>query len=360
MIPALIKEKNNPKSLIIYRADEDLIVPEILNDKIQLKRIGKKGGKILFYAKSLLIILVSPPGSIINLYHLQVKNYIFLLAVKILTNSRALTYVKLDVSANEIDKLKSIFDEKSKSPIKRFKNLIRKRLSKYIDLFSCETIDVYKELSNTYIKDRVIYIPNGYWDAHINSAMIRKNIIKEKVIFHAARLGSPEKNSLQILRSFRKIPSEKNWVLHLAGPIEKDFQQQLLEDKKTYNDDKVRYLGNLSKEDLYCQLSKSLVFCLCSKWEGFPLVFGEAAATANLIVTSKVGGANEITNNGKLGVVLKCNTEENLTLAFIKISRMTEKEIIAMGIAQKEYANKLFSWEKICNDLNEALKKNAQ
>lgn len=63
-------------------------------------------------------------------------------------------------------------------------------------------------------------------------------------------------------------------------------------------------VGNIENKNLlYDYYNRAKVFLLTSRLEGFAIVYPEALKFGNYIITTDVGGAKDITNNGQIGIV---------------------------------------------------------
>ena len=113
--------------------------------------------------------------------------------------------------------------------------------------------------------------------------------------------------------------------------------------------EKVQFLGNVKDVNKY--LSKSKVFCLPSRWEGFGLAIIEAMSNGLPVVASKVGGIPEVITDGQDGVLV--NVEDYKTFSK-EISELLENEEkrINLGINAMKTAKDKFSINSYVNRLN--------
>jgi len=136
-----------------------------------------------------------------------------------------------DFNLKMIEKFKSV-NPKGKINLKLDLNihwLGRIVFDKYnIDLLNeCTLISVecknLKEIINQKCPIKVEYIPNGFYNSHINRNVEFKE--KENIIITVGRLGNYQKATDILLEAF-KIVSKKltNWKLKLIGGIDPSFQ----------------------------------------------------------------------------------------------------------------------------------------
>ncbi|MCB8565222.1 glycosyltransferase family 4 protein [Fusobacterium ulcerans] len=97
-------------------------------------------------------------------------------------------------------------------------------------------------------------------------------------------------------------------------------------------------LGNIEDKNLlYDYYNRAKVFLLTSKGEGFVIVYPEALRFGNYIITTDVGGAKDITNNGEIGVVTEIENEEQYKKEILKV--INKKAIL--GKVLKRYEKNL-------------------
>jgi len=101
-------------------------------------------------------------------------------------------------------------------------------------------------------------------------------------------------------------------------------------------------------------LNKSKVFCLSSRWEGFPIAFAEALYFGNYIITSPVSSAKHITNHGQYGTIAKADVEEFskalqdcIKVGFLNAERFEEL---------RNYSKNNYTWSGIIKKLTGQLK----
>lgn len=68
---------------------------------------------------------------------------------------------------------------------------------------------------------------------------------------------------------------------------------------------KINLLGPLNDKELVKHYSSASIFLICSRFEGFPLVVGEAMSFGLPIVAFDIPALREVTLNGKYGILVK-------------------------------------------------------
>lgn len=232
-------------------------------------------------------------------------------------NPNGKVYVKLD-----LDKLKKT--QESTNIIKRWfwRKILNSFLNK-VDLLSCETTQVYNQLKDTDIPsyqygNKLLLMPNGFDEEQLKFYHLKEKEFdeKENLFITVARLGTPQKNTEMILEAISKIDM-RDWKFLLIGPIEDSFQNVIKEFYKSNPDKKesIIFTGPIyEKKELWEYYNRAKVFVLTSRWEGSPIVFPEAKRFRNYILSTNVGGFNDITENRKYGDVLEQNQPELLAL----------------------------------------------
>ncbi len=79
------------------------------------------------------------------------------------------------------------------------------------------------------------------------------------------------------------------------------------------------HLLSQDKKELNEYYKRAKIFCFTSEVEGYPLVFPEASFFGNYIFTTDVGGAEDITEQGKYGKIIEQNNAYKYTEELQKI-----------------------------------------
>lgn len=285
-------------------------------------------------------------------FHYSIDKVFFIQLYKFL-NPKGKIYIKLDSDGN--------YREKGmKALISKF---ILKKCEKKVDLFSIETTDALKKTRNKNpfgIKDfeKLIYIPNGFDEDYLieNKISVKSFKEKENIMMTIGRLGTEQKNNELLLETLEKIDLQ-DWKVLLIGPYTEEFKKLYNKfiEKNQEKKDKVLLVGNISnRELLYSYYNRIKVFILTSKWESFGIVLVEALRFGNYIITTDVGGARDITKNGKLGSIIEVGNNNQLKNEIEKViyNKINLKEKYEVSL---NFAKNNFLWNNIIR--NEALKK---
>jgi glycosyltransferase involved in cell wall biosynthesis len=357
----MYKTGNYETELVTYRNNLEYAYLENEVRGLKLSFI-EDTGRFLYAEKGVLKFLRSSSKKIdiLNLFHFKKDNILYLLVYKIL-NPKGTTYVKLDMDLEFFKGYNSFFYSNY-----RLKNYLLKALTqlhfKLTDLFSVETEDLREYVSNIYpeLKNKLICIPNGVDDEFISGNIPLKAFEqKENIIITVGRIGTAQKNTELFLESLR-ISDLKDWKVYIIGPIEAAFEPYIKNyfEENPFLKDKIFFTGNITdRKELFEWYNRAKIFCLTSRFEGFPITFPEALYFGNYIISTPVSGSREITNNGQYGKVVKAEGADFAT---------SIQECIANGFlttgrfeAIRKFSKTNFTWPRIIAKLEDKLKENA-
>ncbi|WP_246578358.1 glycosyltransferase family 4 protein [Clostridium frigoris] len=206
---------------------------------------------------------------------------------------------------------------------------------------------------------KVEYIPNGYYNAGITRNIEYKE--KENTIITVGRLGTYEKATEVLLEAFKLAsPKLKNWKLKLIGSIEPYFQAYIDNFIETNPElkDQIIFTGRINDRKLIEEeYKKAKVFCLTSRCEGFPNVFGEAANKGCYIISSDIDPAWDITDDKKYGSVFPINDHVALANELITVC-LNEARLETVCRDIQIYTKENFEWIKLCEKIECFLNEN--
>ncbi|PIY94071.1 MAG: hypothetical protein COY68_03560 [Candidatus Levybacteria bacterium CG_4_10_14_0_8_um_filter_35_23] len=180
-----------------------------------------------------------------------------------------------------------------------------------------------------------------------NSKLLKKKFgINGDYILFVGTL-QPRKNIVRLVDAFSKLKTEnidlkKDLDLVVVGKKGWQYEEILAAPEKFGVKESVKFLENISDEDLQSFYKNALCFCLPSLYEGFGLPILEAMQHGCPVVTSNVSSLPEAGGDA----ALYCNPEDvedikNNLESIIQNSELRE-EMIKKGYEQV----KKFSWEK--------------
>lgn len=230
-------------------------------------------------------------------------------------------------------------------------------------LFRILRIITYKLASKTIVltnKDKVIYdkylnnvevIGNPIF---LNNRISSENSIRNETLLCVGTLYHVKQFN-HAIEAFSIIHKRyPKWKLLIAGSgIELENLRNLA--KKLNLENKIEFLGNISNiEALY--LSSS-IFVLCSKYEGLPMVIGEAMISGLPVVSYDCStGPSELIENEISGLLVEPNNKEELASKIEDLILSPEKKYFLAKNAKekiKEFSieNIMKKWEKQFNEI---------
>ena len=131
----------------------------------------------------------------------------------------------------------------------------------------------------------------------------------EFVIVTASRF-IPHKRLPLIIKAFKELNNPNSKLVIIGEGEETEVVKKFAKDLGV--DSKVEFTGRLFGQPIYDQFKKASVYVSASLEEGFPNVFVEAAHFGLPIVSSNVGGCNEIVKDGFNGYLYEVFDEDSL------------------------------------------------
>ena len=310
----MYKTEGYDATLISYQNNVEYPFIDQEVNGLKLNFIPNKG-RFLYFELGVLYYLLNHSKSIavLNLFHFKKDHILYLLIYK-LVNPKGKAYIKLDMDILFFKNYNAFLFSNY-----RIKNLILKALTSWIfkltDLFSVETDQAKDYLLNIYpeLQNKLICIPNGVDNLYLDKEIpIKAFQEKENIILTVGRIGTEQKNT-ELLLDALKITDLKDWKVYILGPIEESFKKYIADFYKEYPqlENKVIFTGNITdRKELFDWYNRSKIFCLSSRYEGFPIAFPEALYFGNYLISSPVSSAEHITSKGKYGTVAKADAHE--------------------------------------------------
>lgn len=168
------------------------------------------------------------------------------------------------------------------------------------------------------------------------------NLGDEPIILYVGRLER-RKNLEFLIEAFKLIVEKTKCKLIIAGSGEQSSLEEMAFSLGIRN--RVVFTGFVEDNVLKQLYNACVVFVLPSYMEGFGLTLLEAMAAARPVVASNVGGIPELVKNGVNGVLVSTNNPKELATALTFLLENLELAR-SMGLRNKEYVAKNFSWEK--------------
>lgn len=288
---------------------------------------------------------------ILQIFHVTLYSVCYAFMYKKL-NPKGKIYLKLDCSHKLIERIQSL---------NKIEYLFLNKYLDKVDLISAEQKVLFKELQKLLPKQKhkFINIPNGVDYEYLKNKNVNYDYKrKENIILSVTRVGAEEKNTEMLLEAFSKINNIESlgWKLRIVGPIEEGFKEHIknfyFKNPKMKNI--IEFTGEINdREKLFREYEKSKIFSLTSKFESFGIAFVEAASLGNVIVSTDVGIARELINEGN-GVVVRIGEAEELCKKLEEYILCEDLE--KYSLATYKICKENFHWDKIITYLNTAIK----
>lgn len=175
---------------------------------------------------------------------------------------------------------------------------------------------------------------------------------KAKIILTIARL-TPWKGIDKVIPILPKIAKQTPKVKYLViGEGDKSYLKQLADFYEVK--DKIDFLGRKDYLEIPYWFKIADVFVLYSGYEGFSHVILEAMAAGIPVIASKKGGNSEVISDGKDGLLIPLNKEQELKKAIIKI--LNNQEFAQKLVKEGKEKIKKFNWDKLTKETLEVFK----
>ncbi len=329
--------------LVTYRNGE---YPYLLNEAQGLKMqfvnqsiLGKIVDGICFMWKNRKTI------DVLNVYHLNLSSFIWVLFFGTVKKKGALVYLKLDANYMEIEKVQS----------KSLRALVKRITLRKADIISAEST-IIKESFQKYSKTEILYIPNGYLLTQVHGEEAVD--CKKNIILTVGRLGTYPKATELLVEAFIHAEISLQWKLVLIGTVEERFSKWLEQKMEKYPMMRGRILmpGLIEDKGILREWYRGAkIFVLPSRWESFGIVLIEALLSGDyLIASDAVLAAKDLIQTSDMGTIFSSGSMEELKKAL--------EETTTLDIDWNENAKRIiknvegkFSWESILQTLDQRI-----
>lgn len=286
---------------------------------------------------------------ILQIFHITLSSFVYIFFYKFF-NKNGKIFLKLDCTKELIEKLKSA---------NFFMKAIVIGFLKKTTIIGVEQELLYSKLTEVIpqLKNKFKVIPNGVDFDLIDKFESNSKFKKENIVINVSRIGSPEKNIHILMEAFLKFSkaATEHWKLVLVGPIEEEFNNFIKSFFRMHPEveDTVVFKGPIyDRGQLFNEYKRSKIYCCSSAYESFGISMLEAAAFGNVIVSSKTGIAEELTEGG-CGVLVEKITAEELAEGLLKYENSEALDSISFKILER--CRRKFAWNDIVSKLKESL-----
>ncbi|PKR54589.1 glycosyltransferase family 4 protein [Thalassospira marina] len=204
----------------------------------------------------------------------------------------------------------------------------RRRLLTFNSFRLAHTITIqcegYRKLYPPYLHKKILTIPNPVTPAQLSA---RPDVADARGRFHLLSVGRLgwEKNFQSLIEAFSGIASRfPDWDLIIVGEGQQRTELETMVQKKELEH---RIFLPGPTPDVNRAYESAHLFCLSSRWEGFPNALAEAQAHGLPVVGfSDCAGVNELIQHGETGLLATGNGE-SANLAVTLSNLMTDAKM---------------------------------
>ena len=173
------------------------------------------------------------------------------------------------------------------------------------------------------------------------------------VLFALQRLEKGKRVDILLKAVARMVREGISIHLYVGGDGRKRRELELLRDTLGLSDH-VTFAGHIPDEALPGYYRMADIFVLHSSYETFGVVLAEAMATGKPIVSVTAGGIPDVVEPGSEGLLVPPLDPDALAQALMRLVGDSALRL-RMGRAGREKAVRLFAWERIVAQYEEAL-----
>ncbi|AGK97854.1 glycosyltransferase family 4 protein [Clostridium pasteurianum] len=283
---------------------------------------------------------------VLQIFHMTFSSVIYACLYKFF-NRKGIVFLKLDCTELLLDRIKNM-----KAAEKVFFNFFLNR----VDIIGVEQKNIFHKLKLLLGKhdDKLMNIPNGI---DFKSEYFKENISfndKENIILNVGRIGSSEKATDLLMEAFALIDKNlrKDWKLVFVGPIEESFENTINNFFQKHEDmkDNVIFKGAIfHRKRLFEEYKRAKIFCLTSQYESVGIALIEAIACGDVIVSTRVGIAEEIVN-GDNGAVVEVGDVRAIANALEKL--ISSNKLSSFSQSVQENCKENYNWDNIVEKLH--------
>lgn len=283
---------------------------------------------------------------VLNVYHLNLASFIWILIYQKRKPKGGKVYLKLDMS------YKGLRDCLAKNPI----GWIKRKTIQMADIVSAETTLIQSELQKVFQKE-ILYIPNGF---SLPTEAEQGLDEKENIILTVGNLGTIEKATDTLMEAFALFSRQKasDWKMRLVGPIAQKFEPFINQFFEKYPglQDSIVFIGAITdKVQLAKEYEAAKIFVLPSRQESFGIVLTEAISRGCYTITATGAPAGyDVSDKGRLGRIFETDQVDQLAAAFAEVCA-EDVDWNARSLEIKEFARQNFLWETIIHRLHQAI-----
>lgn len=295
---------------------------------------------------------------VLLLYHLTSESILYASVYKLL-NPRGVAVLKLDMDYRGL----SAFD--GSGLLSKRGALMRLFQAAPFSFITIETERMYRDLVG-HVSDmghRLHVFPIGIdcsEPVEIEAVLAKK----QNIVLTAGRLGVEQKNNQLLLDALDALPPSAlgDWEFWFVGSMTPEFKADLGRLRGRRPDLAKRIVVRdfvTSREDLAGIYKRARVYCLTSRWESFAIVLAEAAYYGCYLLSTDVGAASALTQDGRSGQLVRGEDATGLARALAGIlSGSTPTEASARDAHRHVKAN--YDWPAVVRQFADLVQKHQE
>ena len=205
------------------------------------------------------------------------------------------------------------------------------------------------ELFNSKKKLDIKIIPYGI-DSPATKTINQRKVNEKFKIFFAGR-PTLSKGIQYLIQSLNRI--DFPWEVEIAGSNPENPNQISEQLNSFFKDERCKFLGQISNDDLLKRMKKSHIFLFPSLFEGFGQVLLESFSCGLPIITTFNTAGSDLIENGKSGFLTPIR---DITKTTEILFNLYENEELRKSIAECAFSTiKKYSWENYQKELSKVI-----
>ncbi len=210
-----------------------------------------------------------------------------------------------------------------------FKKIYNIAMKVVFDEFVCHSRYMETKLQHNFT-NRITYIPLSFVNENYSTTEKEKKE-NDKLIYLFIGTLDWHKGIIELTRAFIQLTKSSSCKNHKflnivgSGPLKNNVNRILYEN----NSSNIKMFGNLNRQAMHNEIMRADVIIFPSYFETFGLVAYEAMFYKKILITSRRGALEEITEPYNNKIYLNSITSDSIIKAFIESEILYEKEITA-------------------------------
>ena len=230
---------------------------------------------------------------------------------------------------------------------------MQRRVIRYCDRVLTSSQETAREIQRAFRlpPDKIRMVYNGL-DADFFRPLNREPKSSNRLLF-VGNTDDSKKGILYLLQALTLLPEKVTLTIVDQGAPFKTYAPELV--RKFDLASRVTFTGKVSPEVLHQLYTSSEAVVLPSLYEGFGLPAAESMACGTPVIATRAGALPEVVGEEGAGILVTTRDPQALAQAILALLRDPERRK-RMGIAGRQRAEKLFTWERVAEQTVEVYK----